>query len=1452
MLNFNKRLPRYYLIISYIAFFMLLMLLVTHLARMFFKKDNTIGNLVTGFLALFLVTVIIAFGFKYLSYNIQPRIKLSGNLFRKEHEEKVELPQLELNKDFEQSIKRLLELKKSALEDLSTDYTVKTQQSQLILERYDREIKHLENMQERQIEILQQSNSLTHKFQVQNWQYGKDIKYAQDIFIKHIKHERYSHYCFCSYLDEFKVDPKFNFSGLEPTLSSAMIYINCVPSITCIFKSASAFLNTIGSLKTDHQAPFVQYCQRVYGFDCKVALKTEISLFDELKSDFHTYVNINYWINNSYLDNEWRSRLISSIEKAEHCLRYSDEEYLDMVTSYRKAGMESTINELKNSVNVQIPKNEIDRISVSCNPVIQDLVRELDLLETVGTITIDNMQSSLFEPSLSKKVINLILSKEELKKLMQAKQELSLENGTQAKINQMMFYIRSQFSEIKDRIVVNLSGAAYCEVMEVQALLDLESPTTVEFRKRFLSAKNVKIQISSLYKQLFKEEEDQISLLQFIRGAVAEAISNIDHSMENLILKSLYDNLIYYDNLLKNMQIVFSEQNRIIKDNNIVFTDLLSAELSDLEGVYDILYEKYEFLEQNYNKIKQILLKLVDIRTINSRLSSTCKDMKRIHNVFKELLTLEVQYSDIDSLLNKLQELNEAACVIKDGSSYLHLLDIPENEENDFLAELNRQEDSVKLLALLSAKKIDFDMLNKRITDQYNGKVQSLNESLAAFKDKRDKILMHPNIVGHLSKEKILDLVDRLEKLKEGLMLLLNQDEQLIFDVYIKEINSVITLINGVPELLYSDNETPAQKLRKLTSCLEFFQESFVTDGQLSNLLDLKTKIQEGERLRLPVLEKLKAVFLESEKITFALLELKNDIHQIIDQINQQKLFIVKEDANEMKEFIGLLSDLLDGISNKEDISEFLYGMSKFNDSLSKLENHVGFSGDKKDYVECILNHLKNISKLSNELQAKQIEKLKLDNTESLDLIKKLMNIGQQLSVKEQLNVFDDLCSFVNVVKYLQTELVELRQKTVDVILETVGTKECNKNSLIKLINEKLESLDSNSDLLEITNSFIYEEYQNLNKVIQLKDCISKLRKEPNDIKKIIDQLLKLLQNILSHTEIKLCEDLKDVTTLCNQNETLNCLKRCIYKTRDEKLNRYKNQLNEFVDPIMETINSMLGSLHNKVSGIEVKLCLKMENSLQDLRNMLQQDNQIMISNAEKKFQEIYKDLQNIFLTDDEIPNILFSIESQSESCKEKLALNSYTVHFLSFIKFLSYTIIEGKFDVEKNIIGSLNDKIHRQKILISELRTEVIKELDKSVRVLVHQSVYYPQDLINVRLIKKKLMDNEIICDDLMEILEDNVREKVACSTNVVLALMCKERISDFRNKIDTYKQEQMSHACRLKLYTAIKKFMDNKSVDAVNVQYLREIDDNIQQPSATLFSSEDTFQHGMVVVNI
>ncbi|KJV66069.1 MULTISPECIES: hypothetical protein [Ehrlichia] len=1426
---------------------MLLMLLVAHLARIFFGKDTTVGNLVTGFLALFLVTVIITFGFKYLSDNLQPRIKSSGNLFRKEHEEKVELPQVELNKDFEQSIKRLLELKKSALEDLSTDYTVETQQSQLILEKYDSEIKHLENMQERQVEILQQSDSLTRKFQMQNWKHGKHIKYAQDIFIKHIKDERYSHYCFCSYLDDFKVGHKFKSDRLKPTLSAAMIYVNCVPSITYIFKLASAFLNTIGSLQIDHQVPFVQYCQRVYDFDCKVALKTEISLFNELKSDLHTYVNINYWINNSYLNNKWRTKLISSIERAEHSLKYfSDEEYLDMVTSCTKTGMESTINELKNSVNVQIPEHEINRMMVSYNPVIEELVRELDVLETVRVTNIDNMQPELPQASLSGKIIGLIRSKEELKNLMQEKQELSLENGTQAKINQMMSYIKSQFSKVKDRIVVNFSGP-YHEVMQVQALLGLESsPFSLEFNKRSLNPKNVKMQISCLYKQLFDEEKDQIGLLQCIQNTVAEAISSIEPSMENLILKLLYDNLICYNNLLKNMQITFSEQNRIMKDNNIVFTDLLRAGLSDLEGMYNILYARYEFLDQNYNKVTQILLKLVDIRTISSCWSTKCKNMKRIHNIFKEVLTSESQYNDINLLLNKLQELKDAAFVIKDGSSYLHLLDIPENEKNDFLAELSRQEDQVKLLGLLSAKKIDFDILNNRIKDQYDRKVQSLKESLAAFKYERDKILMHPNIVRYLSKEMIINLIDGLERLKEVLILLFNQDDPLIFNGYIEKINSVINLIKGVPKLLYGDNEAPEQKPRNLISCLEYLQKGFSIDNQLSNLLNLKTKIQEEERLRLPILEKLKTVFLESEEAIPALLELKNKINQIIDQINQEKLLIAKEHANEMEEFIGLLSDLLDEISNKEDISEFLYSMEKFDDSLSKLGNHAGFLDDKKDYVECILNYLKDISELSNELRAGQIKTLKLDNTESLGLIKRLMNIEKQLSIKEQLSVCDDLCSFVDVVKYLQKELVELHQKTVDVILETVGAKECNKNSLIKLVNEKLESLDNNSDLLEIINGFICEEYQDLDKLIALQDCVLKLRKEPNDIKKIIDQLLKLLPNVLSHTEIKLCENLKE----WNLNEDLDYLKKYIDKTRDEKFNRHKNQLNEFLGPVIDDICSMLLFFRsNKGYGVEVTLCSKMESSLKDLQNMLQQDNRIIISNAEKKFQEIYKGLQNIFLTDDELPDILSSIESQSEVYKEKLALNSYTAHFLSFIKFLSYTIIKGKFDVERNIIGNLNDKIHQQEILISELRTAVIKELDRSVQVLLDQSVYYPQDLINVRLIKKKLMNNEIICDDLMEILEDDVRAKVACSTNVMLALIYKENINHFRNKIDTYKKEQMSHACRLKLYTVIKKFMDN-SVDEVNVQYLRKIDDNIQQPPAALFSSEDTFQHGMAIV--
>ncbi|ABD45239.1 hypothetical protein ECH_1077 [Ehrlichia chaffeensis str. Arkansas] len=48
---------KYYSIVACIAFFMLLVLLIVHLIRVFLRKESVIGHLITGILALSLLSI---------------------------------------------------------------------------------------------------------------------------------------------------------------------------------------------------------------------------------------------------------------------------------------------------------------------------------------------------------------------------------------------------------------------------------------------------------------------------------------------------------------------------------------------------------------------------------------------------------------------------------------------------------------------------------------------------------------------------------------------------------------------------------------------------------------------------------------------------------------------------------------------------------------------------------------------------------------------------------------------------------------------------------------------------------------------------------------------------------------------------------------------------------------------------------------------------------------------------------------------------------------------------------------------------------------------------------------------------------------------------------------------------------------------------------------------------
>ncbi|AHX06612.1 hypothetical protein ECHLIB_0560 [Ehrlichia chaffeensis str. Liberty] len=1451
MLNFNKTLSKYYSIVACIAFFMLLVLLIVHLIRVFLKKESVIGHLVTGILALSLLSIIVVFGSKYLSDHLEFKNKLLVDLFTEEHKEKVEVQQIGLNEDFERSIMRLLELKKLALEDISVDFAESTQHSQSILEKYDREIEHLEALQRRQVEIIELSNSLGDKFQLQGWEYDTSLKHIQDNFIEHIKHERYSHYCFCCYLHEFEVGDSVDFDELSPRVSSAMIYITSSPPITCIFKSAGTLLTAMGKLDADDNTLFVEYCQRLYNFDCKMALQIEISLSNRLKCDSYTYNHIDYWINSTRSYYRQRDTLAIALQEGKHLLTsLADREYSDTVSSFKSRGIESTISQLENTLNTQLPKGEIDKIIEGSNPIMQKIVRELNFFGKDRMETLNNVQSELPETLLGRKIIDVIEAEEELKSLIDKKYNLGLEDGPKGKIRQMMCYLQSRFDEVKDGLLA-YSPMLSQDISQIQALLDLDlksSPLNLQFEGQPLNLEDVETQITYLSKRLFREEEDQIELLQCVQDAIQCTHGKMPPDLEeNFLLKSLDIIIKYYSDFLQGIQTVFSNQS-VAKDEVVYCEHLLNTKSASLQKIFDILYTRYQYLEENYCNLEEASLKLSKVQTLNAQWLVAFKNVEHVHILFEKLLKLESQYSAFQYMVTRLQELMEAVLGVRDGSSYLHLLDISEDEKSSFLAELSQQKEPIELLKLLSMKKVEFSMLKSEKLNQLDGKVQAISKSLFTFIDKRDEILVSPIVVQHLFNEGRMGVhfISKLEKLKGTLTLLSNETRQLIFGEYVNDIDYIIDWIRGAVNVLYNNDNISVQKGEIIKNYLEYLQQNFLIHDKLLNLFNLKKEIKNKKESLLPILDKLKIALVQNEELDGELVNLKKEIDDLICQVNRQMLLIIEKDG-ELKEFVELVSGLLNRIDHKDDIPEFLYCMEIFDDSLAKLERGIDCTDDKENYTKYILENLRNISRLSSELKAKQTEKLPLGGEQS-ELIEELVSIGQQVNIKDQLSVLDDLYSFLDVAKYLQEEFNSLYKEAIESVLEIVDVEEEDKNSLVKLVNNKLKSLGNSFSSSEVVSSFMHQERQDVSKLGRLESYISILKEEPNNLKQLADQLLKFSSFTLPFTGERLHKTLQDMTTLNTLYEVTDYLKTYISKSRYIELDQLEGELRKFVEYMINTVKSILPPLHEYEKSTcgckscqrveqEMTLYFKIANDLDDLQSLLQQERKIITFGAIQKFQEICKNMKSMFLEDKDLVDSISNILLHSEHCKKMLGLDSYTTHFLLYIKFLIYSVIEVGFSIEQDMVMELNVKIYRQEVLVSELKANLRKELDENIRNLLDQPIYYPKDLINVRLIKRRFIDNGIIFDDLMKILEDSVKEKVQCSSSALVSLMCKERIDSMECLIDTYQSEKVSYSYKLKLYTAIQEFMDN-SVDQRNIQYLKEIDDGIRQvPNVLLF---------------
>ncbi|AAZ68500.1 hypothetical protein [Ehrlichia canis] len=976
MLNFNKvptsNTPsKLYLIIACVSLIMLLMFLLMRETGVLIEKNNIVSDIITGFFTSLLLFISTIFSVMYLYDCLIYKNNLI-NLFRKEHKTIIEPQQIELNKKFEHYVKWLLEFKKSQLDNLSDDVTLMMQQSSLNLEEYNRAIDELKALQNMQKEIITQSNNLAYKFQLYDYEYSNSLKFAQDDFVRQVMYERDSYSSFYDYLKELSVGLTEG-DGDEPlfSISPRMIYINNLPPIVSVFKSASALLTVVGRLEADNPSLFSEYCQRFYNFDCKMALTNEISLSNTLRGDSRVYNDICDWIYNAELKYNMAYNFVTAKR------RYCDSFVItrDLVSS--------SIDEFSSiDLDLQDTEYKMDRIFGMSSPVIEQLAEDLNVLKEDRQETLDNfrievteeledytegeviasdkIQHELSSRSLGMNIVRFLQQEEALKALIEKRRAVMSSDGLLNKAEETLSYIKMRFDAINSHIAIQ-----QCNLHKVTSEI-LSLLNEVLNKKRFIKTIDIRDKASHLFENLSQEENDQIELIQEIKSIVEQIVS-ITSSTENTLLKSLHDDLLSYLSLLNGMEKVFSVQ-ELVQCKVKTSEEFLDTGQSNVQEILDVLYKRYDFLTKNFTIIQNILFSLDDIETINSMRLPSYRYIEQVYDLSKNLIELQDRYDTRCKLIDKLEDLLNAQLQVKDVSSYLHLLSLSDDEKRILVMQLSKQEKPVLLFKLLEEE--GFTAIREKMTEQLNEKKEAISQVLSTFIEKKNQIL-EDQAITHLLNGKPINVrfIDHLERLADSLKLLSNEDGELIYDNGdIEEINTIVIWLKKISELLY--NKTSAERARSTESYFQCLNDGFLTESRLFNVSNLKEKIQ--ALMESPsILEQLSAVGYQFEEdqifmindlhfflslATFLKVQL-NDLHKgtlgmileimdiekqdkelLINTINQELRFLISND--EIEEMVDIFL--------REEHEELV--------KLNTLQSSVSKVKEEYDDIEVLLN----------------------------------------------------------------------------------------------------------------------------------------------------------------------------------------------------------------------------------------------------------------------------------------------------------------------------------------------------------------------------------------------------------------------------------------------------------------------------------------------------------------
>ena len=961
---------------------------------------------------------------------------------------------------------------------------------------------------------------------------------------------------------------------------------------------------------------------------------------------------------------------------------------------------EDNNNETSNSTNnintISNKFNEGNKKNTNSNSISNQLAAEIIKMKESLEDLNEDLEEKIFEnDELQGKILAL---EEEINKL-NIQIETERRNNSELKEQIESLYTENELYEQQIFDLIDFKKQTKAQIEEFCDSLNKEFSMNTDLN-------TITTEIFYLYQkkcdELFKKNKEY---------CIKQDILNKEMKDKDKVIKDL-------NNKLETCKAFFGENDNLINEileecnkNNDKINDLFDRYKLDIENVINFYNLNSN---QNNNEISEILI-LCDkneenINDIHLRYKN---DIEKIKNMYNNILyennkeineIINCCDKNNNNINNLFENYNNEIEKIK--NMYNNNIDGSNNIINDIIKLCN--ENNNKINSIFNIYKNDLAKIITFYNSILNKNTIEINEILKTCEDNKNNANklseIYNNDINKIIKFYNINLDKNNNEIKNAIKLCDDNNIRInnLQEIYSKDmekiqkfykniyINSNIITVKKIDEIISSLNEQ-LNNLNNNNSSIDLLTRNM---NDTINILLVKLKFKEQKISKLNE----EIILLKEEKTNS---DNKNNsiINELRDDINKYKnKLLIKDNIIKIhldyEISIGAsIDEISQLISNNEDIQLKLD--KKYNEDLSKFSQY---------YNDIILYQNRNIINIINNNE-KEIDEIKLlikKNEDELDeIFRNLKNLNDKY--------FDKCCSLLNSIS--------------------------NQDVTIKLLNNKIISLEEKNSNLKNDNKKLEEENTNLiNEKKNLENSNKLINENSNKLKTNLEksqtQITQLNEEILKNIEqLKAKDDL--INSIKNEKNKLN-LQLKEYQNENINLNNTLENKNELISSLQNNINknNSIIEFHNKknidlLAEIEEQKkerdCLKKEieekentiiqlneklsklfNELSNKDNIINQHNQEQI--------EITKNLDEA----NESKNILLNKINEKE--KEILELqknnNDINSNILNINEQNNQLLNECQ--NKSNEIDKLNEDIKNEKNLLKS-KDQMISKLNKN-----------------------------------------------------------------------------------------------------------------------------------------